>query len=58
MNEQREDYSDERFKELIKNSARQTSTEFVTNLIADLDAHQGRAEQHDDITIVTFLVTG
>ena len=29
---------------------------FVDNLMADVSSHQGAAEQHDDITILTFKV--
>jgi len=57
MNEQREEWSDEALDAFTLEHAPQTSKEYVRLLKKALEDHQGRAEQHDDITIVTFRVT-
>jgi sigma-B regulation protein RsbU (phosphoserine phosphatase) len=54
MNEQSEEYSDERFYDFVRDNSEASSEDFVKGLLADLEDHKGRAEQHDDITIVTF----
>ena len=54
MNENSEEYTDERFIDFIKNNKSLTSDEFINALLDDLNDHKGNAEQHDDITIVTF----
>lgn len=51
-----EEYGDERFYAFVKDHARMRSKDFVQAAIKDLDAHKGEAEQHDDITLVTFRV--
>ncbi|HYG77054.1 MAG TPA: SpoIIE family protein phosphatase [Planctomycetota bacterium] len=54
MNEQREEWSDEKLDEFTLQHATLPSKEFVRLLIKALEEHQGNAEQHDDITITTF----
>ncbi|MFH1421692.1 MAG: PP2C family protein-serine/threonine phosphatase, partial [Planctomycetota bacterium] len=54
MNEKGERFSDDRFLDLIAHNSNKSSAEFLNILIEELKAHQGAAEQHDDITIVTF----
>ena len=54
MNEEREEYTDPRFHEFVLKYAETDSKTFVSKLVAELRRHQGKAEQHDDITIVTF----
>ena len=54
MNEEREEYGDERFYEWVKAHAELPSNEFVRMLSQELDRHKGRAEQHDDITVTTL----
>jgi len=56
MNEYNEEYTDERFYEFVRRHNDLDSKEFVATLLADLERHKGNAEQHDDITIVTFRV--
>lgn len=56
MNEKSEEYTDERFYEFVKNNSALDSETFVKRLLADLDRHKGKAEPHDDITVVTFRV--
>jgi HAMP domain-containing protein len=54
MNEDREEYTDPRFHNFVLKYAEVDSKSFVQKLVAELKRHQGNAEQHDDITIVTF----
>jgi len=54
MNEAREEWSDEALDEFTLKNATLPSKEYVRLLIKALEEHQGRAEQHDDITITTF----
>lgn len=56
MNEKSEEYTDDRFYAFVKEHSQDTSETFVAGLLADLNRHKGKAEQHDDITIVTFRV--
>ncbi|MBP5232474.1 MAG: SpoIIE family protein phosphatase, partial [Planctomycetes bacterium] len=63
MNLANEEYTDERFYTFVQNHFMHDSETFVNELLEDLNAHKcsadtrGRkAEQHDDITIVTFRV--
>lgn len=56
MNEKSEEYTDERFYTFVREHSTDNSETFVTELLADLNRHKGKAEQHDDITIVTFRV--
>jgi len=53
MNERREEFGEERFVELVEKYAERTSAEFVNQLMRAIEKHQGRAGQHDDITVVT-----
>jgi serine phosphatase RsbU (regulator of sigma subunit) len=56
MDENHEEFTDERLKQFVKENARMSSKDFVRYLLKVLDEHKGKAEQHDDITIVTFKV--
>lgn len=56
MNVKNEEYTDDRFYDFSKKFRSQSSADYVNRLLADLEAHKGKAEQHDDITIVTFKV--
>ena len=56
MNDDSEEFGDDRFHELIKAHGTKTSQEFVQALVAALDRHRGHADQSDDITIVTLAV--
>ena len=58
MNNESEEFGDERFYELTRTHARKTSKEFVEAVVAALDEHRGDAEQSDDITITTLSVVG
>jgi HAMP domain-containing protein len=54
MDEQHEEYTDQRFYDFVLEHAEEDSKTFVHKLVAELKRHQGKAPQHDDITIVTF----
>ena len=54
MNERDREFGEERFLHLISRNSEKTSAGFLNSLVSELRAHRGRAEQHDDITVVTF----
>ena len=56
MNINREEYSEERLEEFVQKNSKLSSKNFVDKLMADVASHQGQAEQHDDITVLTFKV--
>lgn len=56
MDPKGDEYGDDRFYNFVKEHARMRSRDLVQATIKDLDAHKGTADQHDDITIVTFRV--
>ena len=53
MNQEKDEFGDERFIELIKKLSASASDAFVTSVMRELDTFKGEAEQHDDITLVT-----
>jgi serine phosphatase RsbU (regulator of sigma subunit) len=56
MDEKHEEYGDERFYKWVEANARGKSRDFVRALLRELEGHRGRADQHDDITVVTVKV--
>ncbi|MCW8138105.1 MAG: SpoIIE family protein phosphatase [Planctomycetota bacterium] len=56
MNNESEEFGDDRFHDLVKAHARKSSKDFVDALVGALDDHRGDAEQSDDITITTLAV--
>lgn len=56
MNDDSEEFGDDRFIELVKQHGQKSSQEFVQAVVGALDRHRGAAEQSDDITIVTLAV--
>jgi sigma-B regulation protein RsbU (phosphoserine phosphatase) len=56
MDEKHEEYGDERFYKWLQAHVANRSRDLINNLLKELDAHRGRAEQHDDITVVTVRV--
>jgi sigma-B regulation protein RsbU (phosphoserine phosphatase) len=54
MNEAHEEFTDARFEEFVIANSEEDSKTFIHKLVAELKKHQGKAPQHDDITIVTF----
>jgi len=53
MNKNNEQFGQNRFYLRVKQLADKSSSEFLSLLVTELEAHQGEAPQHDDITIVT-----
>ncbi|HVR87802.1 MAG TPA: PP2C family protein-serine/threonine phosphatase [Planctomycetota bacterium] len=53
MNKNNEQFGQNRFYLRVKQLADKSSSEFLSLLVSELEAHQGEAPQHDDITIVT-----
>ncbi len=58
MNEQDEEYGDDRFLAACQRLAALPSEEFVTGVVEEVRMHQGGAEQHDDITLSTLRFLG
>jgi phosphoserine phosphatase RsbU/P len=56
MNEAREEWGDDKLDDFTLENATLPSKEYVRLLIKALEEHQGKAEQHDDITITTFRI--
>lgn len=54
MNEAHEEFTDQRFFDFVLANATLDSKAFVKKLVDEVASHQGKAPQHDDITIVTF----
>ena len=54
MNEKREEFGDRPFQELVRKLAKTESNQFLNLIVKAIDDHQGKAPQHDDMTIVTF----
>ncbi len=57
MNDAEEEFGDDRFFDLVREHSRKSSKDCVAAIVAALDAHRGKAEQSDDITITTLAVT-
>lgn len=53
MNEQKQLFGAQRFYRTVKEYASRDSAEFMSMLLKAVEEHQGKAEQNDDITIVT-----
>ena len=53
MNRNSEQFGQNRFYLRCKQLADKSSSEFLSLLVSEVEAHQGEAPQHDDITIVT-----
>ena len=53
MNLANEQYGQNKFYLRAKQLADKSSSEFLSLLVSEVEAHQGAAPQHDDITIVT-----
>ena len=57
MDEKHEEYGDERFYRWVQaNSRDKKSRDLVAGIMKEMETHRGRAEQHDDITVVTVKV--
>lgn len=58
MDNNSEEFGEDRFFELVRTHAGKSSQDFVAAVVEALDAHRGTAEQSDDITITTLSVSG
>jgi serine phosphatase RsbU (regulator of sigma subunit) len=56
MDEQQEEYGDDRFYKWVHAHAQIKSRDFIRALLQELLDYRGKAEQHDDITVVTVKV--
>jgi sigma-B regulation protein RsbU (phosphoserine phosphatase) len=56
MNLEREEWGEKNLVQFVKDHAGIGSKEFVVLLFKALEEHQGMAEQHDDITLLTFRI--
>ena len=57
MNEQEEEYSDERMEKFFLENKTNSAREFVDILVKDVKSFTGNAEQSDDITILYLIRT-
>jgi len=58
MNNDSEEFGDDRFYDLVKQHASKSSKDFVEAVVRALEEHRAHAEQSDDITITTLSVQG
>ncbi|MDF1666841.1 MAG: SpoIIE family protein phosphatase, partial [Planctomycetota bacterium] len=56
MDKNEEEFGDERFYELVRQTAQLNSEEFIDKIIAAIAQHRGDFEQSDDITLATLSV--
>jgi serine phosphatase RsbU (regulator of sigma subunit) len=56
MSDKQEEFGMERFQELVNGTASRSSKDFTNAVVEELEAHRGRGEQSDDITITTLKV--
>jgi sigma-B regulation protein RsbU (phosphoserine phosphatase) len=56
MNREKEQFGEHRFYLLVKRLADRSSSDFLSLLTTEIDAHRGEASQHDDVTILTGRV--
>lgn len=52
MNENEEEYSDEKMIKFFENHSDKPTQEFVDELVGDIKSHSGEAQQSDDITML------
>ncbi len=55
MNEQEEEYTDEKMINFFQTNSHVSSKEFIDALVVDVKAHTGTAPQSDDITAVVLI---
>ncbi len=56
MNEQRQEYGEERFIDFLQKNTHESAEEMVRNTIAEIRSFTGGNEQHDDMTIIVIKV--
>lgn len=57
MNAQEEEFGEEPLVDILQEHYKKSSQKFLNTLMESVDAHQGEAAQHDDITVLTFRYT-
>ena len=57
MNRSREEYGEERLSAAIEANADKSADEILNNVMQDMHTFVGRAEQHDDVTLVVVKIT-
>lgn len=55
MNEDEEEYSDEKMEEFFLNNKTETAQEYVEKIVSDVKSFAGSAEQSDDITALYLI---
>ena len=55
MNEKQEEFGEAPLVEMLQEYYLESSRKFLNRLMKRIRKHQGKAEQHDDITILSFL---
>jgi sigma-B regulation protein RsbU (phosphoserine phosphatase) len=58
LNPKGQEFSEERFLEIIRAYGSRPPRELINNLEKELEAHRGDAPQYDDITVVTLKFNG
>ncbi|MDQ7779648.1 MAG: SpoIIE family protein phosphatase [Planctomycetota bacterium] len=53
MSPESEEFGEDKFYEMITQFARKESSDLINTIVEAVELHQGKAPQHDDITIVT-----
>ena len=56
MNEQDQEFSEERMAELIKSNHDLKAKEMITKIFNDLNTYTGDAPRHDDMTMVILKI--
>ncbi len=57
MNEKEEEFGEEPLVEILQTHYTKSSQQFLNLLMEAVQKHQGEAEQHDDITVLSFRYT-
>ncbi|MBI4834504.1 MAG: PP2C family protein-serine/threonine phosphatase [Planctomycetes bacterium] len=58
MNQHDEEFGSERFYNLVNRLGEIESRLFINKVMEEIDAHQGNAPQHDDITLISCKFSG
>ncbi len=58
MNEQMEQFGDEKLREIVRCSSEDSSSELIEKIIAAVNAHVGDASHNDDMTIIVLKRKG
>lgn len=58
MNEQMEQFGDEKLREIVRCSSEDSSSELIEKIIAAVNTHVGDASHNDDMTIIVLKRKG